>query len=617
VAARCPRDRVILSLLPPGGSGQPTFVEAARDRTDALAYRRGVGLLPIGEFSDFRMAPQPVRDAFAAALACVERDPPPFDEAGSGDGPPRAGTSKAPWWMVPWRLLAGLVLTAPLLGRPQRKHRCRSLWRTLAPLLALAAATFGVAYAVAPWTFFHQNGHGAIWIGYALGDPSAYGPGFGELYGWLTRLHADASSPCWVARRWADPERTVFLLNGALVSLVPPCVWVICRRAGAARSVAWAAAAALAIDPLVLRVAFTESYYAPYLALSFLGTAIALSARTLSPCSARFALANTAAALVLAQAARIHPVGWIALAVVPLAHLGRRGATRRLVRHAAMATLVVGAVIVATSASSLVGVLRGGMGTQYLPEWWRSCGAETPAAAATAIGGVLVGGLLPRGRPQVRLRVATAGVVVAAAALGATLLRLDVDWVRGAHARLFAPPCIAIATGIVLPWTRARHGLAARLAPAALLLVALLSSLVHARWITELPTDALELRLALGWRARIPCGARVAALERAGIMELQLPVYPPEGTDERDRWLRLDAAQAVPSLGLLGRKETYYYRSSLCSTAPGRGWCDALERTAVLEPIEQHELPARLSANGGGYDAPTVRVGLYRVATPR
>jgi hypothetical protein len=622
LAARCPKDRVILSVAPRSASSEPpTFVEAARDRHDALSYRRGVGLLPLGEFPDFRSAPQPVQQALSAVADCVERAPAlPFDEA-AGGGPAEAPETGPP---LPWRLFAGLGLALLLAVAAGRRRACVG---PITAMAALAAATLGVAYVAAPWTYFHQNGHGPNWIGYALGERCVYGPGFRELFGWVAQARA-AAAPCWSARLSSGPESAVFLANGAMVALVPSCAWEICRRLGAPRALAWTVALAMAADPLLLRIAFTESYYAPLVALSFLATSIALSARSLgvvrlrslaslrslSPWTLRFAVATVAAGLVVAQAARVHPVGWIGLGIVPLAHLGRPGATRRLVLQASVATALVGGVVAATSWPSLIAVVRGEMGTQYLPEWLRASRSEAGLAIAAALGSVLLAAAWPRARSQVRVRLLAAGALVAAAALGTSLLRLDVDWVQAAHARLFAAPGVALFVGLAARRLRRAPPRARWLASGVLLGAALLHVAVLARWMTVLPTDALELRLAMGWRERIPCGATVAALERAGIMELQLPVYPPLGTSARDLWLRLDATGAPPPLESLGASgQAFYYRSSLCSTATGRAWCETLEHEAALEPIEEHLLPARLSANGGGYDAPIVRVGLYRI----
>jgi hypothetical protein len=103
-------------------------------------------------------------------------------------------------------------------------------------------------------------------------------------------------------------------------------------------------------------------------------------------------------------------------------------------------------------------------------------------------------------------------------------------------------------------------------------------------------------------------------VETAGIPALQLPIYAAH-RDERAPVVLLDAHGAPPALGSFGDR-VYYYRSSLCSTALGHSWCDALEQTATLEPVDVHELPARPSTHICVYDSPTVRVGLYLVRRP-
>ena len=55
--------------------------------------------------------------------------------------------------------------------------------RRAGALVLLGAAMLAVALLVPGASFFHQNGHGHNWIGYALGQPCPYGPGFAELFG--------------------------------------------------------------------------------------------------------------------------------------------------------------------------------------------------------------------------------------------------------------------------------------------------------------------------------------------------------------------------------------------------------------------------------------------------
>lgn len=570
----------------------PVFVDAT-NTSPALRQIHGVGLSPIGEFDDVRRAPRPVRDGLDRVAACVERDPslPLGKPSGQGATLEHMGGSG------PWRLVAGLILAGVALT-PRRRPRRLPL-RTTALLLALGAGTFLLARALVGATFFHQNGHGPNWIGYALGEPCTYGPGFEELFGWAARLRPD------------HPESPVFACNGVLAATCPIGAWIVARRAGARTSLAWAIAIALAIDPLLLRIAFTESYYVAYMALLLAATAVALSAPTLRSWSPRFLLASAATGLIVAEAARVHPVGWVAVAVVPLAHLACPGAPMRRLRHAAVASVAVGVVVAAVAGPAILQVLAGEMGAHYLPEWRRGSTQEMTQwrhiAIAIVAAGAIGAALTWRGRWTVRAGLV--GVVLAAATAGTSLLNVDVDWVRAAHSRMFLASAVAAGVGVFAPLLRRRvYGQAAA---ALVVALGLLNAAGHWRWVTDLPTDALELRLALAWRNGIPRGARLVAIETAGVTAVQLPIYPSR-KEERAPVVRLDAHGAPPALGSFG-DQVFYYRSSLCSTSLARGWCDALERTAVLEPVDVHDLPARPSTQAVVYDAANVRVGLYRV----
>jgi len=594
-AFQCPPGHVILSVS--NDDGPPVFVDATAE-PHALRQIHGVGLSPIGEFDDFRAAPQPVRDGFARVAACVERDPSLPLGKPSAAAPSSAVGGHTP---APWRLLAGLALA--VLALASRRGPRRLPLRPLALLVGLGAATFGLAHALVGATFFHQNGHGPNWIGYALGDPCSYGPGFEELFGWAARL------------RPAHPESLVFAGNGVLAAACPPLAWMVARRIGAPRALAWAIAAALAVDPLLLRIAFTESYYVAYAALLLGATAVVLSTPTLRPWSPRLLLASAAAGLLLAQVARVHPVGWVAVAVVPLAHLARRGSLRRGLRHALASGAVIAAVVAAAAGPAIADVLRGPTGAQYLPELesgsseelgqWR----QIVTAGVAAI--VLVMALTRQWRGRWPMRAGLVVVVLAAASAGTSLLHVDVDWVRAAHARMFLAAGVAAGVGLLAPLLRRlAYGGAA---PALVAALGLANVAGHWRWVADLPTDALELRHALAWRERIPPGTRLVTVETAGVMALQLPLYAAH-RDERAPVVRLDAHGAPPSLGSFGDR-VFYYRSSLCSTARAHPFCDVLERSATLEPVDVRELPARPSTRATVYDEDPVPVGLYRAVT--
>jgi hypothetical protein len=590
-ASRCPPGHAIFSVTI--GERAPVFVDATAGGP-ALREIDGLGLSPIGEFADFEQAPAPVREGFARVASCLEHDRDlPIARRLDARRPIGREPSRGPILLV-----AALALAA-VAASPRKRPRRRTLLTT-ALLLAMVAATFALARALVGPSFFHQNGHGPNWIGYALGEPCAYGPGFRELFGWLASLRADA------------PEATVFTANGLLAATCPVSVWIVARRVGARAPLAWAMAFAVMLDPLLWRMAFSESYYVPYTALPLAATALMLSFPTLRTWSPRFLACVGAAALLLAQAARVHPVGWVAVAVAPLVFLARRGAPRRNLVHAAIAVATTGLVAAVTSARPLAGVLGGEMGERF-QQWRRGWTDELGPATALALAAMVACTLLPRLRGRVMPRVALLVVVGGAATLGTSLLGIDVDWLRAAHWHPFIGSFVAAAVGVASPYVVTAR--ASRIAAAVVASLTIASAALHWRWAAELPTDALELRLALAWRREIPPDARLVAVENAGVTSLQLPFYGRADGAPGERSapiVRLDARDTPPSLPSFG-DTVFYYRSSLCSTAAARPWCEDLERTAVLEPLLKEELPARPSTHAITYEDARVRVGLYRV----
>jgi hypothetical protein len=589
-AYRCPPGHVVLSVTPQGGA--PVFVDASA--SGGMRRVKDVGLSPIGEFADFRAAPAAVKEGYARVVACAEREPAVPVSEPRGVTPVEArGAATAPWC-----LLGAVVVAVVALGRWGAPRG--AMLRRAGGLVLLGAAMLAVALLVPGASFFHQNGHGPNWIGYALGQPCPYGPGFAELFGWLARLRPER------------PEALVFAGNAVLAASGPLSAWIVARRTGAPRAVAWAVSAAVAVNPLLQRMAFTESYYVPYTALVLAAGAVALSAPTLRSWSPRFVLAQAAAGLALAQAARVHPVGWVAVAVVPLAHLAARGGWRRSVRHAAVSLGVVGAMAALGAGASIVATLHGGTGDQYVPQMHGVLREDLRILRPVAAGVVLLLVLAPAPRWRQVARVLLAAVTVVAAAMGTSLLHIDVGWVHAAHAQMFLGPFVVAAVGLAMPWLRGRKG--RRIAVGVVLALGVTNAVVDARWATKLPTDALELRRALAWRDHIPPGSRLVAVETSGIMSVQLPFYG--GTRGSPPVVRLDTRDRPPDLASYG-DQVFYARTSLCSTGEARAWCDRLEWSAYLEPVDVVELPARPSTHAVTYEGTTVRVGLYRVTRGR
>ena len=98
-------------------------------------------------------------------------------------------------------------------------------------------------------------------------------------------------------------------------------------------------------------------------------------------------------------------------------------------------------------------------------------------------------------------------------------------------------------------------------------------------------------------------------------MAVQLPFYG-EDRGITAPVVRLDTRDRPPELASYG-DQVFYARTSLCSTEEARAWCDRLEWSAYLEPVDVVELPARPSTHAVTYEGTAVRVGLYRVTRER
>jgi hypothetical protein len=618
-ATGCPHRRAILAVRAPGG--RPLEIEVSEGVPGSFARVGALGVSPKGEFPDWKKAPDDARRAFDALAACVERDP----SLPMGSGAYFTRISERP--SIAWRLVAAALAAVaacalPLRGgRPARAtaraaqpqgppvraaaaalaSRSASAASKLAPLLLLTAATWIFRRALLEEAFFHQNGQGPHWVGFALGDRSSYGPGFFEVLG-----IAAQRSP-------ASPEGVLFRAQSALAALVPAAAWVIARCAGARPLLAWAIAILFAIDPVLGRIARSESYYAIASSLLFFAAAaLASAARGLRVRSARFALGVVASGLFIAQAARIHPVCWAPASLVPLVIVACRGRLARRFATAAAAAAGIGVVVLLASGPTLLDTLRGATGERWLPQAQSTLGGKLGSCAAVGLlPWIAVAALVARRWPAaiVAQRGALLTTVLAIGSATNLLGRLPA-WITVAYWALYAPVLAAALAGGLAALARGRRGsatLAAALAASGVALAAL-------RWgaHTALPTDALEQERVLALRDGLPRGAVVAYLARAGKGVLYLPIYPWRN-EGRARLLAITPGEERNVRLEVNGPDVFYYRSSLCSTAAGRPACDWIERNHALAQVAAAELPARESSDAFRYDVPVVQVGLYRV----
>ncbi len=606
----------------------------------ARSFRQvnGWGLSLIHEDAAWESLSADKRAAFERVLACVTADaslpttgpspealqalrggpragrtPPPSGAGRSpppdGDGQPRRGgmaLARGARWIVPWRLLLAAALLVAARW-PWLRRAPRVFARRAGAVLGASLAVLLLRWWVYGPGFFHQNGQGPMWVDSAIGAWLPYGPGFPELFNVPARLVPSA------------PDLALFAAQGLLSGLSLVAAWGLARRCmpvtPGAPVLAAAVASVLLVHPAVGRVSVTESYLATGLSLGLLG-AWALSFGHLPRgdtwAKLRAVAPTLAGGLVLALAVGVHPAGWVPAATVPLALLATPGSVKRRGKRLALAYAVVGAVVLVTAGPGVLEVLRGELGQRWThrpPVQQDTLRPALMACAAVA--------LVALAASRRRLRALVCAVALfPLAALGPATDAITAsgarEYIASAFLWMHAPAAVAlVAAALAGVARRAVHAWALA---ALVALGGVAWSAVHFRAQTLHPADDLEQRAFLRWRDRIPPGASVAWLSRAGNHILALPLYP--ATDPRDRLaLPLNAQDgAVP---LPGGERSYWYRASSCSTREGRDFCARVERALALEPVVTATYPGRWSLSHVPFDREWVRVGLYRVRGTR
>jgi len=460
------------------------------------------------------------------------------------------------WWLGPWLFViaAALALLARLLGKRPAIDR-----RELAASSLLFLAALTARYALGPWGPLHVNGHGPTWVLSATRDLSAhwaYGPGYRELFATVVR-----SSP-------ASPDVAIFAVNGVLSALAASVAYALARALGFERFRALLPAAVLVVDPVSIAAATTESYFPPIIALTLVATLLSVRAAAAFDASrVSAALLALAAALLGAAAARVHPVAWAPVALVPLAVLAAGPKARSLrVRLALAATCAAlfGTVIVATSgailAHSFEDIARLGP-----HEGWTS--------HARWGGGLLlaIAALVATRAPLI--------TVSAAAHVAIVLVTRDSyaqseAW-RSSYERLYlALPLLGLAALAPLPLLRAR-------AAPALALVACTVILAVGAWTTTRTTEQLEYPWLRDRIGGMPPRCTLAHVNRIDERILALPDYRTSAAATRE----VSSGDDLRALSMSGC--VYYVRTSLCAMPEATALCDAIERDkgVKLTPI--------------------------------
>lgn len=590
----CPTRRVVLRL-----PRADLDVELRAGAGPAFRREGEIGISPVGEFPEWRQQPAARRDALEGVVRCV-RDDPTADLFAKRASVARA--TSAPREPPPWRLIA-LGLAGALLGaRVARRGGLRRAAAGAAVGLGALAALAWLRQRVLGFAFFHQNGHGPRWIDTALdrGElDSPYGPGFRELFAWAA--HATGVAP----------EQGVFWWQALLGASIPLLAYCAARGVGAERWLALAVAIVLAVDPLLARLSLSESYFAAMMAFDFAAVAaLTIAARRPSLRSPLLWLGILTAGLCIAQGARLHPLAWVPSALVPAVALLGPGSLAARVRVTVAAGVGIALVVGLVTGPALLEVLSGRIGQQWMP----SAGLRVsnvsrpdfwPYVALLGIAALV----LRRRRAIIAAAVAALGLAHAPLVDMLSAPNLAVDETT----RRLAWPVVAPALAVLLACAprRVQREQRRRLGHAVAALVVVVGgarALSGFGSLTELPTDALEQRFALEWRAELTPGAAVAWVERAEKRSLALPLHPPKHPVTP---LPLSTERAPMDFSAQPGA-LYYYRSSLCSTEDGRAYCETLERALELELVAERELPARPSMRWSLYDASVVRVALFK-----
>lgn len=481
----------------------------------------------------------------------------------------------------PWLLLAGLLCVAVLCRRLPAPDR-----GDLVIACGLAVGATLARLLLGAWLPLHVNGQGPLWVQGALAPAvlaGSYGPGYFELLGW-----AAAASP--------NPERAVFAANALLSGLSPALLYAAARLAGVERGGALAAALILAADAVIVRSAASESYFAPLIAL-VLAVQVALAAGMRAQLRSDWTgagLALAAAGLLAAAAARVHPSGYLPLALSPLIVLSSAQPERwaaRLLR-VAVAAAGIGAVVVLTSGSAVVTALRAPFADQAI-------GGAAPGAWPVALIGLPLAVLLhywakPPWLPL--LAVASAFDMLATRAS----FQQHPLWTL-AYERLFWPGML-LGAAALFP-RRLHHPAWALAAAAAVAALALRAALPHLATPT---TEQLEYRFLRDSLAAMN-DCTVAGVSRAGRRQWAIPSFlAPGHSAQRSVQSAADLAGA-PGACLL------YVRGSICSSAEARSLCESVEREARLERVDSRVFPALPSYDGLPYDRDEVETVVFRV----
>jgi hypothetical protein len=521
-----------------------------------------------------------------------------WDETGGQSGAAE-GWPMRPWTIAPpgthWLLPAALLLVvASMAGRA---GRIRPLDIGIAA--AVGATALVTRYGFGVWGPLRVNALAPLWLDGAISDPGqlyGYGPGYPEIFSFVAQVLP------------SKPDSAIFAANGLISSAIGALTFALARALGLDEARAAGAALVVAVDPVGVRVATTESYGPAIGALTVAGSVLLTRAARFAARSERrpATLLAVAAGLILAQSVRIHPVAWIPAALAPLTALaaGGEGGLRQRLRYAATGGGIAAAIVAAAS------------GAIVFHQWTLLRESEVMAPSGPAVAWWL---------PLLALSWAVAAyrwarpfwpalpAVLQVGAMMATRHDFAQSWIwQQSYDRLFLVlPVVALCSFVPRSWGRRD---AVRIAFVAACGLCLLAS---RPLLTERTTDHLEYRWVRDSLAALPPECLVLYVGQVGKRNMRLPIF---GAPARP------ARVAVPIDGnepgdladrLRGSPCTYYVRTSLCSSRDARSACDRIESLFDLERVTSAVFPAVPSNVAMPYDRAQVESTVYRVGSVR
>ncbi len=613
---RCPLGEPIVILEVRATEGAPAYPLEIR-RLPGPAFRAVAdrfGVSPIANADSFEELPEDLQRIFTSLCDYLSRNPDAITfDVKEVETPEESipsvyieqSTSPAPWlptvdWMGPWGFLLGLAALGYGLWRSPRFRSAPRL--DLALLFGgalLARAAFGL------WGPCHVNFQGALWISVAQEpiDSSFYGPGYPEIFHWLTRVFA------------ANPDYAIFAAVMFFSALVPVLVYLTVHALDFGRRSAILAGLLLAADPVSVRWAATESYFPLlvfFVAAVTLSLVLALRGRLVRKDWLQTVPLLVAAALLTVQAARIHPSSFAPLLLTPfVAAIGAGRAWRPWAKAVVWQSAFLGLGVFLLYGRGVLHVLSmvlsdtGGVGHGYEPTV--EIDLLFQLIVPCAIGSII---LVLRRDAEAPFLVTLSLVPL----LALLVTREEYGWARwwmANYDRLFVVLVVIPASGLLT--RRWLHPVVIGLIVAALGTAAYLYC----------EPDSFQVGLAQKqyrfFRSALRETAPDCLLAFPGTnadFAHGVPIYIASApVTMRDRGVPVNSPETLEGLRR-GHECVYYVRPAFCDREDKAKRCTPTVNLPNLVPIREEKLDARIVPIVSDYLQDPVTVGIYRIEPP-